>query len=46
MADALYYVRLSGSRCRQPLNNEVNAVITVAELDATFAASIPVVTLD
>lgn len=31
MADALYYVRLSGSRCGQTLNNKVNAVIVVAD---------------
>lgn len=34
MADALYYVRLSGSRCGQTLNNKVNAVIVVADDDA------------
>lgn len=31
MANALYYVRLSGSRCGQTLNNKVNAVIVVAD---------------
>ena len=34
MANALYYVRLSGSRCGQTINNKVNAAIAVADDDA------------